>query len=616
VSVWSEVRRQARLRHESFAGSTEDLVTAEDLLAAAEASTGVTRQTRPSGDALLDGACAVYHPEHKRIYYSEVTDSAIAAFQVAHEYAHHWLDEVLTGCGADDLDFETPAEPEMSLVGEPDAYSPKERVEAQANLFAREFLLPRDKLRRLCRLEVFDAERIASAVGVPLELVMQQLADALLLPEEPATMKSSREEPPPDTSQLIAIEVPPSPHRVRAGPGTGKTRALVGRVEGLVKTGETPGTILVLTFSNFSAQDLAARIRVAIGDRAPAIWIGTFHAFGLELLRKYGTELGLPVDLRLLDRSSSLMLLEELLPDLGLDHYLDLFDPLVKLRSILTLISRAKDELVTPARYAELAGAMTTGGDRKEREAREKAFEVAHAYEVYERALRGRGLVDFGDLIARSVELLRMRPDIRDAVRVERRHILVDEYQDMNRASGLLLRELVTPGLGPWVVGDVRQSIYRFRGASPVNLARFGEDFPGATTTDLGVNYRSGGRIIRAFEAFGLGIASGDLTPQTRLEAHRGETIGQVNFDIASSIDAEFEGIARKILSGVEQGARFGHYAILARSHATLAKLSRHLERSGVPCLYFGDFFERAEIRDLVSSSLWCPSGPALGSSE
>jgi superfamily I DNA/RNA helicase len=250
--------------------------------------------------------------------------------------------------------------------------------------------------------------------------------------------------------------------------------------------------------------------------------------------------------------------------------------------------------------YEQLASAMSAVSET-EREAREKALEVAHAYDVYERAKRARGFVDFGDLIARPVELFRMRPDIRDAVRTERRHVLVDEYQDMNRASGLLLKELVEPGCGPWVVGDVKQSIYRFRGASPVNMVRFADDFPGATTTDLGVNYRSGGRIVRTFESFGAGMASGELAPPMRLEARRGETAGRVEFDIASTFEAECEGIARTIQSDVEAGSSFGHHAILARSHTTLARLARHLERSGVPCLYFGDFFERTEIRDLLS---------------
>ncbi len=292
----------------------------------------------------------------------------------------------------------------MSLVGEPDAYSPKERDEAQANLFAREFLLPRDKLLRLSSREIFDAERIATDVGVPMELVMQQLADALLLPADRADAEETRAEPSPDRTQTQAIEAGQGPRRVRAGPGTGKTRTLVGKVKRLVDDKEDPKSILVLTFSNFSAQIFSVRIRAAVRQPATAVWTGTFHAYGLELLRKYGVELGLPINLRLLDRTGSLMLLEELLTDLRLNHYLDLFEPLLKLRSILALIARAKDELATPERYRELALEMIAAAHgEEEREAGERALEVARAYEVYERALRTRGLVDFGDLIARPV---------------------------------------------------------------------------------------------------------------------------------------------------------------------------------------------------------------------
>ena len=123
--------------------------------------------------------------------------------------------------------------------------------------------------------------------------------------------------------------------------------------------------------------------------------------------------------------------------------------------------------------------------DDDSRTAAERAIEVARIYAIYETALRDRGCVDFGDLVVMPIKLLREHSDICDAVRSEKRHVLVDEYQDMNRASGLLLKELCTPEHGPWVVGDVRQSIYRFRGASPLRLAPgFSEEFPGAKTTD------------------------------------------------------------------------------------------------------------------------------------
>ncbi|MCC6393521.1 MAG: UvrD-helicase domain-containing protein [Bryobacterales bacterium] len=594
MSIWAEVREQARLRHYSLCADATAIVPASELLMAAAQTTGIVSEACAASDALLDGAEAALDRELKKILYSNVTDPRLAAFHVAHEYAHFWLDEVLIKCDSSDLDLGTPAEPEMSLVGESDAYSPKERAEAQANLYAREFLLPREKLRALSSGGSFNAEEIAGVVGVPLDLVLQQLADALLLPEEPVEARSSEPEPEPDPTQVKAITAGRVPFRVGAGPGTGKTRTLVGRVKWLIQNGEDPSAILVLTFSNFAAQDLAKRIRAELREKAAGIWVGTFHAFGLELLRKHGSEIELP-EPRLIDRSSSLDLLEQLAGQIGLDHYLDLYEPVAKLRTVFALISRAKDELVTPEQYHEAATRIDDETDRR------AAIEVARAFKVYEAAKHAKGLVDFGDLIARPVELLRAKPDVRALVRAERKHVLVDEYQDMNRASGFFLRDLVEPGMGPWVVGDVKQAIYRFRGGSPLNMARFADDFPGASGTDLGVNYRSGGRIVRTFQTFERSMTTRVLGSAVKLEAQRGESIGSVELDIASTVEAECEGVAAKIRADVERGGSYGRHTILARSHGSLVRLARHLESSGIPCLYFGDFFERAEIREVLS---------------
>ncbi len=187
---------------------------------------------------------------------------------------------------------------------------------------------------------------------------------------------------------------------------------------------------------------------------------------------------------------------------------------------------------------------MLASADAAEKAAGEKALEVAHAYDLYDKSLRAEDLVDFGDLIARPVELFREKPSVRDSARLLRTHVLVDEYQDMNRASAVLLQDLVVPGQGPWVVGDVRQSIYRFRGASLVNMARFADDFPGAQTSDLGVNYRSGGRIVRTFEAFGKDMVGHELSPLGKIDPHKGETTGNVDYNVASTPQSEFEGIA------------------------------------------------------------------------
>ena len=255
----------------------------------------------------------------------------------------------------------------MSWVGDPDTYSPKERAEALANVYAREFLLPRATLRLHCASGSFDAEAIATTAGLPVELVMQQLADSLLVPEGADSLEEFAPEEAPDETQRLAIDASAEPLRVLAGPGTGKTRTLIGRVSHLIEKGADPHSIAILTFSNLSAQDLATRLRLAIGEKATALWVGTFHAFGLELLRKQGQAIGLSEDIRLIDRSASLDLLLELLPNLQLSHFLDLNEPLRRLGFITQLISRAKDELASPEVYEQAARAWAQDKIRKGR---------------------------------------------------------------------------------------------------------------------------------------------------------------------------------------------------------------------------------------------------------
>ncbi len=598
MSMWSEIRERARAWHDELMPSDEALVPASVLLDRAIAESGIRLFYLPPDDILLDGAEGLYDRQGGRILLSSDLAPDHAPFVLAHELAHHRLHDLHSPCSSKDVDVATPAEPERSVVGESDAYSPKERAEAQANLFGREFLLPRGKLRDAWAKGGCNAENLAAGLGLNLGLVLQQLADATLLPDEPRTV-AKRAPPPPDPSQLAAATVAISPHQVRAGPGTGKTRTLLARIKWLTEDGRDPATIVALTYSNDSAADLSTRLRREIGELAPSVWTGTFHAFGLELLRKYGGAIGLPLDLKPFDRSDTLFLLEELLPSLQLDHYLDLREPLRALKAVTNAISRAKDQLATPEDYARLARAMAEDSEKAIDAAR--AAEVAHIYAVYQEVLQARGAADFGDLIMRAHELLANHADVLAEVRAKAQHILVDEYQDMNRASALLLKLLVTPGRGPWVVGDARQSIYRFRGASPVNMTAFAEDFPGAEHTDLKVNYRSGGRIVRTFSAFGAAMAGGRFPSMPKLMAEKGEDAGEVGFSLAATFEAEAEGIARTIVQMKDNGGAYRDHVVLARSHTTLTRLAAHFERAGVPSLYFGDFFERAEIRDLLS---------------
>jgi len=594
MSAWSELRSQAAAWHDEL-NPQADLLRAVDLLAAAALASGVKVLVLPKDDALLDNTEASYDPDGPRILVSAALSDEDRAFHVAHEYGHHRLHHPKGGCHDDDVDPYAVAEPETSAVGENDAYSPKQRREAQANVYARELLLPRRRLRAACIAHKLTADTIAADLGLPLNLVQQQMADAFLLPED-RPPDPDGERPSLDDSQRLAAEADPGPVQVRAGPGTGKTRTLVARASWLISQKEAdPGAVLALTYSNASADDLSRRLRLELGGAATAVWCSTFHAFGQELLRLYGDRLGFPSSPKLLDRADSLFLLESELEHLKLDYYFDLQEPLRGLKSVLNAISRAKDELCDPQAYRARAQAMPEG------EARDKALEAAQIYAVYQKALETRGWVDFGDLIARSVELLKNHADVAAEIRQTYRHILVDEYQDMNKASAALLKQLADPAVGPWVVGDVRQSIYRFRGASPHNMSRFADAFPGADFKDLEVNYRSGGRIVGLFERYGRTMTAAAFASKNELTPNRGKDSGEIAYHVATERETEAEGLAQKILARRTQQGGFSQHAVLARTHGVLSTLAAHFQRAGVPALYFGDFFERPEVRDLLS---------------
>lgn len=496
------------------------------------------------------------------------------------------------------------------------AYSPEERREREANMFARELLLPSHVLQQLFVAEGLGATAIAELIGVPIALVHHQLGLALLAPELPP---SARDEPPEkslqiDPSQHEAARVSTGPLLVEAGPGTGKTRTLTGRVMFLLEQGVAPEHILSLTFSNKAAEEMRSRVALVAPDATPAIWMGTFHAFGLELLRQHGEAIGLPTRPRVIDTMDAIVMLEELLPYLPLKHYRNLHEPSKFLGDMLKTISRAKDELVDPLGFRALGQAMQDRATTNDQIiAAEKALEIAEVYAIYQTHLDSKGLLDFGDLIFKSVRLLRENSVVRQQVCQKFKHILVDEYQDVNRASGVLLKEIAGDGQGLWVVGDARQAIYRFRGAAPANMELFGEDFPRARTTSLQYNYRSQQPIIDVFAALAphLGVAQGvafsPWTPQ------RPTVDGHVLVNVAATTAAESTGIAETIKQRVAQGHQYRDHAVLCRTHTALAQVAVQLEAHQVPVLYLGNLFERSEISDLLSLISLASEGSGYG---
>jgi len=605
MNQWDTIRKFARTKRQEVGELTQG-ETAAELISAAEQLTKMKCVGLSNDDPLLYGADAVLAAVDKRIWYNKETDPILLPGYLIHEFAHFWIEGENYSCT--EPDFEARLSEEKSPVGADrvENYNPRERREAMANVFAREFLLPADRLQFWFIREKWTASQIASHVGVTENLVFNQLTDILLIPSN-GDGEVKTEAPFVDTgldsSQSDAAYTTEGPLLVEAGPGTGKTRTLVGRIEFLVtKQNVGPQSILVLTFSNKAAEEMRGRLAKVLPDIAPTLWMGTFHAFGLELLRKYGHALGLPPSPKLLDPISAILLMEQLLPKLNLDYYQDLYEPARYLPDFLKAISRAKDELVTPEKYRQMAmQTISEAASDEERERAEKTLEVAGVYEVYQSHLDQEHFIDFGDLIAKAVQLLAEHPDVQQDVRKTYRHVLVDEYQDVNRACAMLLQELVGNGQGLWVVGDARQSIYRFRGASPKNMALFPQDFPGATTLPLQVNYRSQPPVIKAFSALAKQMAISTVLPFSEWRANRTDDGGMVLLKEADNLEVEGESIAREIRHWVVQGIPFKDQAILCRTHTQLARMAALMERSGIPTFYIGDLFERSEIQDLLA---------------
>jgi len=617
--LWQEVRLQARQWHAKVLAESKGDPSAKALVAGASKLTEISCLSVPGSDPLLEGGEAIFDIEAGKIWFRNDIDPGLALYYQAHEFAHMWLKDHKGACQEDELTLDAGASPPLVGVHRVEGYGPRERRERRANVFASEFLLPSPLLRqRFAGGE--NAREIARHLGLPLGLVLHQITRALLIPEveEPSARKEETPESHRvlDPSQQRAAFADRGPILVEAGPGTGKTRTLIARIEHLLKVGCAPDSILALTFSNRAAEEMRQRIVRSVPAMAPNIWLGTFHAFGLELLRKYGGLIGLPPNPVVLDQADAVDLLEAALPELALDHYQNLQEPIAPLRDILSAISRAKDENVGPAEYAALAEKMLQRAmTDEEREDAEKALEVAHVYAIYQVRLQAQGKVDFGDLVYRTIELLREDPSVACDVRDQYRHVLVDEYQDINRASILLLRELVPDGGGLWAVGDARQAIYRFRGAAPATMENFGDDFPGATTVALKTNYRSQPAIVDLLK---------ELAPQMRAyrerisfsdwHCEREFEDGIVSLAVAADIDEECGAIASEIRLRRKSGIPYRHQAVLCKTHAQLTRMAARLEAAGIPCLYLGSLFEREEVRDLLSviSLVTDPGGTAL----
>lgn len=611
-------RREAERIHQAAVAAGDDPWNLLDFVRREVIRRELDVYALPPGDSQLKGGRAAYDSQAGIILYEDTGSEFDRAFLVAHELGH----VVLEG-GTQDVVTEQ-IEPDRSVEDAPVGiekvldYGARERREIRMDLFARELLLPRSVVRHLHVSEGCSSMDIAKRFGAPPQVVQQQLLDALLLPAEDVAIKSIAVPAvalTPDPTQIAAAEHRNSAFQLQAGPGTGKTRTLVRRIESLLAEGVDPMSILVLTFSNKAANELSERLAVSNPTAAAAMWIGTFHAFGLDIVRRFHDKLGLPPDPRLIDRSEAIELLEDELPRLPLHHYRNLWDPALDLSDMLSAISRAKDEVIDAAGYRALSQAIAdnAGHDEEAATRAEKCLEVALLFETYERLMAAGQLIDFGDLVAQPVRLVETDAEVKVALKARHQHVLVDEYQDVNRASVRLLRAIVGDGRNLWVVGDARQSIYRFRGASATNMAQFAMDFPGAQVRQLGANYRSGKEVIEVFTAFSgtMKASSGALPLQ--LTADRGVLNVRPEFRVVSSTDDEISAVAAVIQAQQESGIPYRRQALLCASNARLSAIAEGLEARGIPVLHLGSLFERPEIKDLLALLSMLTDSHAVG---
>ena len=372
------------------------------------------------------------------------------------------------------------------------------------------------------------------------------------------------------------------PMLVLAGAGSGKTRVITFRIAHLLAQGVSPRAICAVTFTNKAAEEMRERIAHLLRDRelARELSIGTFHALGLHVLRSERKALGLPRGFAIYDQADSLGAVREAMRTIhdGDRRY--------DAKAIATRISLAKNAFISPD---EFEGNPADDYDEI----------TTHVYPKYQETLRACAAFDFDDLIVEPVRLWQRDADAgrRWAERFE--YVMVDEFQDTNRAQLEMVRHLVSPHQNLVVVGDDDQSIYSWRGADPTNILRFAELFEGAKVVKLEQNYRSTKTILAAANEV---IANNAKRHGKKLWSNVGDG-DAITHAVAATAEDEAKWIAREIRALRDGGRRWSDIAVLYRSNLQAKVIEEELRAVEVPYVMYGgqQFFERKEVKDVIA---------------
>lgn len=379
--------------------------------------------------------------------------------------------------------------------------------------------------------------------------------------------------------QREAVQLPEGPVLVVAGAGSGKTRVLVSRIAFLLENGISPESIIAITFTNKAAGEMKRRVAQLIGPVAQDMWVSTFHSACVRILRSQARRLGYSSSFSIYDSADSLRLIKLCLKELNID------EKRMPPRAVAAAISNAKNKLMDAGLFTDFASAPW---ERK----------IARVYEDYERRLAEQSAFDFDDLIMRTVEIFDRFPDALERYQNWFRHVLIDEFQDINHAQARLATLLAGRWRNIFVVGDADQGIYAFRGATIKNLLDFERDWPESRVVTLEQNYRSTKTILDAANAvIDNNIMRKPKTLWTSSAA--GEPI--THYQAADEHD-EAAWVAQEVKRLVDDGYALSDLAVFYRTNAQSRVLEEAFGAADVSYRVVGGvgFYERKEVKDLM----------------
>lgn len=382
--------------------------------------------------------------------------------------------------------------------------------------------------------------------------------------------------------QKTAVQKTDGPVLILAGAGSGKTTVLVNRVAYIIETKNIhPYNILAITFTNKAANEMKERVNAIIGDLSKDMWICTFHTACVRILRSHIGVLGFLPGFVIYDSADTKTVMKECYKELDID------EKNYPYRAVLSVISKAKDDMLSPEEFFEEA----KGDYRKTR--------IGEIYELYQKKLKSNNALDFDDILLFAVKILEENPEILEKYQNRFQYIMVDEYQDTNNCQYKLISMLADKHKNICVVGDDDQSIYKFRGANIQNILNFEDTFKDCCVIKLEQNYRSTSTILDVANSV-IHNNRGRKSKSLWTENEQGE---KVKLHIGYNERDEALYIANEVEKAHQKGEKYSDFAVLYRTNAQSRIIEEMLMRSGIPYKVVGGlrFYDRKEIKDIIA---------------